>query len=109
MQIIDATTPEQYRQLLAEHPRVLVDFHKDQCPGCRMLEMSLQRVGARGIGQGMTLLRVQLEVVGEAFFRDLGLRQTPTLALFRDGDERTRLAGFQSPAQIEAAITQFLA
>ncbi|HBS56049.1 MAG TPA: thioredoxin, partial [Stenotrophomonas sp.] len=40
MQIIDATTPEQFQQLLAEHPRVLVDFHKDQCPGCRMLEMS---------------------------------------------------------------------
>ena len=44
MQIIDATTPEQFQQLLAEHPRVLVDFHKDQCPGCRMLEVSLHRV-----------------------------------------------------------------
>ena len=38
----------------------------------------------------------------------LGLRQTPTLSLFRDGDERTRLAGFQSPQQIEAAIALHL-
>ena len=59
-------------------------------------------------GQGITLLRVQLEVLGEAFFRGLGLRQTPTLSLFRDGDERTRLAGFQSPQQIEAAIALHL-
>ncbi len=108
MQIIDATTPEQFRQLLAEHPRVLVDFHKDQCPGCRMLEMSLHRVANSAAGQGTTLLRVQLEVLGEAFFRELGLRQTPTLSLFRDGNERTRLAGFQSPQQIEAAIALHL-
>ena len=100
MQIIDATTPEQLQQLLAEHPRVLVDFHKDQCPGCRMLEMSLQRVASSGAGQGMTLLRVQLEVLGETFFREL--------ALFRDGNERIRLAGFQSPQQIEAAIALHL-
>jgi hypothetical protein len=52
MQIIDATTPEQFQQLLAEHPRVLVDFHKDQCPGCRMLEMSLHRVANSVAGQG---------------------------------------------------------
>lgn len=108
MQIIDATTPEQFQQLLAEHPRVLVDFHKDRCPGCRMLEMSLYRVANSVAGQGTTLLRVQLEVLGEAFFRELGLRQTPTLSLFRDGDERTRLAGFQSPQQIEAAIALHL-
>ncbi|KAF1016831.1 MAG: hypothetical protein GAK31_00090 [Stenotrophomonas maltophilia] len=108
MQIIDATSPEQFQQLLAEHPRVLVDFHKDNCPGCRMLEMSLQRVGAGDAGHGTTLLRVQLEVVGEAFFKGLGLQQTPTLSVFRDGDERARLPGFQSPAQIEAAIGEYL-
>ena len=108
MQIIDATTPEQFQQLLAEHPRALVDFHKDQCPGCRMLDMSLQRVASGTAGQGTTLLRVQLEVVGEAFFRELGLRQTPTLSLFLDGDERMRMPGFQSPQQIEAVIAEFL-
>jgi thioredoxin 1 len=64
--------------------------------------------GQQRAGQGTTLLRVQLEVLGEAFFRELGLRQTPTLSLFRDGDERTRLAGFQSPQQIEAAIALHL-
>ena len=50
----------------------------------------------------------ELEVVGEAFFRELGLRQTPTLSLFLDGDERMRMPGFQSPQQIEAVIAEFL-
>ncbi len=83
-------------------------FHKDQCPGCRMLEMSLHRVANSVAGQGTTLLRVQLEVLGEAFFRSWDCGRTPTLSLFRDGNERTRLAGFQSPQQIEAAIALHL-
>ena len=64
MQIINATTPEQFQQLLADHPRVLVDFHKDQCPGCRMLDMSLQRVASGTAGQGTTLLRRFVNLVG---------------------------------------------
>jgi len=109
MLTVDAATPEAFSQALAAYPRLLVDFHKSQCPGCRMLELSLQRVAAGGAAQGMTLLRVQLEVVGEAFFRELGLRQTPTLAMYRDGEEQVRLAGFQSPQQIEAAIAERMA
>ncbi len=104
MVVIDVETVQQYQQALDTHPRVLVDFHKDNCPGCRMLELSLQRVAAGAAGEGLTLLRVQMEVVGEAFFRELGLRQTPTLALFRDGQERSRMPGFQTPQQIEAAM-----
>ena len=108
MLIIDATTPEQVRKAIAGQPRLLVDFHKDQCPGCRMLELSLQRVAGTPAGQGVAVLRVQLEVLGEAFFRDLGLRQTPTLAVFRDGHEAARMGGYQSPLQIEAAIAEYL-
>lgn len=108
MQIIDVTTPEQFRHWVAARPRLLVDFHKDKCPGCRMLELSLQRVAGGEAGQGVTLLRVQLEVLGEAFFRALGLRQTPTLAMFRDGQEAVRMPGYQSPAQIEVAIATHL-
>lgn len=108
MLIIDATTPEQVEQAIAGQPRLLVDFHKDHCPGCRMLELSLQRVAGTPAGQGVTVLRVQLEVLGEGFFRGLGLRQTPTLAVFRDGQEAARLGGYQSPQQIERAIAEHL-
>ncbi|QJD69305.1 thioredoxin family protein [Xanthomonas campestris pv. badrii] len=104
MQTITVTSPEHYTQTLAAHPRVLVDFYKDNCPGCKMLEMSLNKFAASEDATGVALLKVKLEVVGEDFFRELGLRQTPTLALFKDGAEVTRLPGFQSPAQVEAAV-----
>ncbi len=104
MQTITVTSPEHYTQTLAAHPRALVDFYKDNCPGCRMLDMSLDKFATSDAANGVALLKVKLEVVGEDFFRGLGLRQTPTLALYRDGSEVARLPGFQSPAQVEAAV-----
>ncbi|GHH60400.1 MULTISPECIES: thioredoxin family protein [Gammaproteobacteria] len=104
MQTITATSPDDYAAALAAHPRLLVDFNKDNCPGCRMLDMSLDKFAASEAANGLTLLKVKLEDIGEDFFRGLGLRQTPTLALFKDGAEVARLPGFQSPAQVEAAV-----
>jgi len=104
MQTITATSPDAYTAALAAHPRLLVDFHKDNCPGCKMLEMSLQKFAATEAANGVVLLKVKMETVGEELFRGLGLRQTPTLAVFKDGAEVARLPGFQSPAQVEQAV-----
>mgnify|MGYP002714911657 CR=1 FL=1 len=49
------------------------------------------------------------EALGEDFFRTLGLRQTPTLALFKDGSEAARLPGFQAPPQITQAVATHFA
>jgi len=108
MHTLHASTPDDYAAALATHPQLLVDFHKDNCPGCTMLDLSLTRFAATAQAQGMVLLKVRMEDLGEAFFRALGLRQTPTLALFRDGAEVARLPGFQSPAQVAAAVSVHL-
>ena len=104
MQTLHATSPDDYATALAAHPRLLVDYHKDDCPGCRMLDMSLRRFAGEGAAANLVLLKVKLEAVGEDFFRGLGLRQTPTLSLFADGSEAMRLPGFQTPAQIAQAV-----
>ncbi|MDH5832381.1 thioredoxin family protein [Luteimonas kalidii] len=109
MQILHASTPDDYAATLAAHPRLLVDYYKDDCPGCRMLDMSLAKFATSDDAAGLVLLKVRLEVLGEDFFRDLGLRQTPTLALYRDGTEAARLAGFQAPGQIARAVGLYLA
>lgn len=109
MQTLHATTPDDYAAALAAHPRLLVDYYKDDCPGCKMLDMSLAKFAASADAEGVALLKVKLEVIGEEFFRGLGLRQTPTLALFKDGSEAARLAGFQSPPQIAQAVGLHLA
>lgn len=100
MLTLHATTPDHYHAALRAHRTVLVDFHKDDCPACRMLEMSLASFADTAHADGVVLLKVKLETIGEPFFRDLGLRQTPTLLLLRDGNEVARLPGYQSPRQI---------
>ena len=107
MQTLHAASPDDYTSALAAHPRLLVDYHKDDCTGCRMLDMSLRKFAGTPAATGVVLLKVKLETVGEEFFRGLGLRQTPTLSLFADGGETARLPGFQTPAQIEAAIGRY--
>lgn len=108
MQTLHASTPDDYAAALAAHPRLLVDYYKDDCPGCKMLDMSLAKFAATDAANGLVLLKVKLEIVGEDFFRGLGLRQTPTLALFRDGEEAARLPGFQAPGQIAQATSLHL-
>ena len=108
MQTLHASSPDDYTAALAAHPRLLVDYYKDDCPGCKMLDMSLVKFAADPVAQGVTLLKVKMETVGEDFFRGLGLRQTPTLSLFADGREAARLAGFQAPAQIAQAVARHL-
>jgi len=108
MQTLHATTPDHYNAALAAHPRLLVDYHKDDCPGCRMLDMSLAKFAGIADASGLVLLKVKLETVGESLFRDLGLRQTPTLSVFNAGLEAARLPGFQTPAQIAHAVALHL-
>lgn len=108
MQTLHASSPDDYFAALAAHPRLLVDYYKDDCPGCRMLDMSLQKFAGESAAAGLVLLKVRLETVGEDFFRALGLRQTPTLALFDRGAEARRLPGFQAPGQILREVQLWL-
>jgi len=105
MLTLTADSPDAYAAALITHSQVLVDYYKDHCPGCRMLEMSLEKFAATPTAAGVALVKVKMETIGEDFFRGLGLRQTPTLALFKDGQETRRLPGYQTPAQIEQATT----
>ncbi|MGY0612537.1 MULTISPECIES: thioredoxin family protein [unclassified Luteimonas] len=109
MQTLHAASADDYHDALAAYPRLLVDYGKDHCPGCRMLDMALQTFAATSGAEGLVLLQVKLETVGEAFFRGLGLRRTPTLSLFVDGGEVARLPGFHAPAQIAQAVARHFA
>jgi len=104
MLILDVDSPDAYAAALAAHPRLLVDYYKDNCPSCRMLEMSLSKFAQTPAAMDMMLLKVKMEMLGEDFFRGLGLRQTPTLAVFKNGREIRRLPGYQTPVQIEQAV-----
>ncbi|MGJ8517912.1 thioredoxin family protein [Carnimonas bestiolae] len=104
MNTVEITSAEAFAQALKDYPTLLVDFFKDDCPGCKMLEVSLDKVSDSAAAEGVTLGKVKLENIGEEFFFSHRLRQTPTLLLFKNGEEAGRLPGFVPPAKIEALL-----
>ncbi|MBC8844716.1 thioredoxin family protein, partial [Escherichia coli] len=48
---------------------------------------------------------VKLEEMGENFFFDRDVQQTPTLVLYKGGEEIHRLNGFIPPNKIEEAVS----
>lgn len=104
MNTLTITSPEEFDAAVKEHPALLVDFYKDDCPGCKMLDLSLAKFGNASAAEGVTLAKVKLETIGEEFFFSHRLRQTPTLLFFKEGEEAGRSAGFVSPDKIESLV-----
>lgn len=98
---------EAFDAVIQENRRVLVDFYKDNCPGCKMLDASLAKITDPSF-EGVVLVKAKLEILGEDFFKGLGLRQTPTLIAYVDGKEASRLPGFSPPAKIESFMSEAL-
>lgn len=106
MLTLHALSADHYHAILREHPAILVDYYKDQCPACRMLDMALASVASSPVAANVVLMKVKLEILGESFFRALALRQTPTLSVVHSGRETQRLVGYQPPHAIAAALSQ---
>lgn len=103
MNTLHPQTVEDFHKIIAEHPAVMADFYKDNCPGCKMLDASLSKLTAPEF-EDVVLVKAKLEVLGEEFFKGLGLRQTPSLIAYRGGAEAARLPGFQPPKALEAWV-----
>ena len=90
-----------YAQTLRCSPYVIADFYKDNCLSCVMQNKALELLSQRKKFNKFTLAKVPLERVGEAFFKRLGIQQTPTLGFYYQGKQRLLMHGFHSVAEIE--------
>ncbi|MBA3925975.1 thioredoxin family protein [Listeria sp. FSL L7-1582] len=104
MTSIEIKTMEEFDQHVAAGELVYVDFWKDNCPNCKMLDLSFQEFKNSSMADKVKVLKVKLEEVGEDFFFNRNIRQTPTLVLYKGGEEVSRLNGFIPPEHIEEAV-----
>lgn len=85
---------------------VLADFYSDSCIPCKMLSPVLSRLESEYAGK--------LEIVKVNVNFDAGLAEryevlaSPTLIVFRDGSEVSRLRGAAGKEQIEALIDKVI-
>ena len=105
MKVIPAESATHAQGIMGSAGTVLVDFYKDNCPGCTMLDKVIEQNAENLERNDIALLKVKMEVVGDQFFKDNNLRQTPSLILMRDGVEVKRHAGFMRPSDFAQWIS----
>ena len=91
------------RLIAAASVPVIVDFWAPWCGPCRMVAPELEKV-ARNLAGEVLVVKVETDTQTELAGR-FGIRSIPTLAVFRDGREVTRVAGVRPAADIQALVS----
>ena len=108
MTVIDIFTAEELTTALQTHTFCIVDFYKENCAACKMLDNSFKTILDLPEYSSIVLLKVKMEDVGEAYFIEQQLRQTPTLRFVYENEAVINAPGFSSPSSIKSLIKTVL-
>ena len=89
----------------AETP-VLVDFYQDSCVPCKRLTPQLAKLEEAHRGE-LSVVKVNANFDPELASR-LSVMATPTLVLFKDGEEVARSTGFLRLSELEDLVAPAL-
>lgn len=85
---------------------VLVDFWAEWCPPCRKLGPMLEKV-APEIEERLKIVKVNVQEVSSLATR-YGVMNIPTMILFKEGAEATRLVGNRTESKLIQDIEPYL-
>ena len=78
---------------------ILVDFYADWCGPCKMMGAVLENVTA------IDILKVNVDEHNDIAAK-YGIMSIPTLMIFKDGQEVTKVVGYRSQDEIEQIINE---
>ena len=104
--IIDITDAEFEREVLGSNTPTLVDFWAPWCGPCRKLAPILEEV-AEDLGDKVRIVKVNTDENPHSPGR-YGVMSIPTMILFKDGKEVTRLVGVMSRPELRRRIEEAL-
>lgn len=81
---------------------VLVDFWAAWCPPCRAVAPELERLAVARAGS-VVVAKVDTEALPDVSAR-FGIRSIPTMILFRNGKESSRVSGAMPASEIAARL-----
>ncbi|WP_316744333.1 thioredoxin domain-containing protein [Pedobacter antarcticus] len=83
-----------FKQMLAAHQYVLVDFYAEWCLPCKKMEPALTKLKTQYQGE-VAVERVDVEKAKD-LAKTLKIEGLPAVAVYRDGVEIKRVTGYQS-------------
>lgn len=86
---------ENFKELLKENEKILVDFYANWCGPCKMIAPMLEKVESN-----IKTIKVDVDIF-EDLAREYGVMSIPTLVLFENGKETKRNIGFLDKEKIE--------
>lgn len=85
----------------------LVDFNAPWCAPCHAQEPILSKIARKFVGEA-SVVTVNIDDSRETA-RNFGIRNIPTLIIFKNGKEIQRFVGLQSETVLSVAIESLLA
>ena len=99
-------TDQNFTEIVGSSTPTLVDFWAEWCGPCKMMNGPLEELAGEKSGK-LTVAKLNVDENQQTAmsFEVMGI---PTMIIFQDGVEKTRLVGAKSKAQLEAAISEFV-
>jgi len=102
-EVTDGTFEEEVLQ--ADLP-TLVDFWADWCGPCKMVAPVVEEIAQEQTGK-LKVVKMDVDANGETP-RSFGIMGIPTLILFKDGQEATRVVGYRSKEALVEELSPHL-
>jgi thioredoxin 1 len=78
---------------------ILVDFYADWCGPCKMMGSVLETINS------IDILKVNVDEHNE-IARRFGIMSIPTIMIFKDGQEATKVVGYRNQDELEQLIKE---
>ncbi len=99
-------TDDNFNELISSDTPSLVDFWADWCGPCKVLEGPLEQLAGENAGKLSVLkLNADENTATTIQYNVMGL---PTMILFQGGEEKRRIVGPRTKAQLESELAGFI-
>jgi len=99
-------TDATFADLIASPLPTLVDFWAEWCGPCKMMDRPLEEIAGEKAGK-LQIVKLNVDE-NPAIAMQYGVMSIPTMMIFQAGQEKKRLVGARSKAQLEAEISSFV-
>lgn len=101
MAVLKIESVEQFKDLVSNNNKVLVDFYADWCGPCRMMGPVVEEISNEN--SSTVVAKVNVDDLGE-LAEMFGIFSIPTLIVFNGGNLKTKFTGVTNKAALVDAL-----